>query len=193
MMRVLFILIVSCFCFESAVADSDPVFISQQENWEVYTQIEDGQKVCFIVSTPVEMAGNYMKRGSSYIWVRHINKNVDEVSVTPGYRYKTATFADLGISVNARALDQMVKNDTLQKARAGGCVSANTKGYVLSLTEGEQAWARDSETDQKIVMEMKKGYYAFVSAKSNKDTCSVDVYSLVGFSRAYAQMKSLCK
>ena len=175
-----------------AYADTEPVFVAQHNDWEVYTQIEDGQKVCFMVSSPIQKAGNYSRRGNSYLWVRHIRKNIDEVSVTSGYKYKSATSPQIAIYVQ-QTLDQVQKNVLLDKASNGNCTTNKKEIYTLSLIEKEQAWARETDTDTKLVDEMRKGYHAIVTATSIKDTCSTDIYSLNGFTRAYKQIKSLCE
>ncbi|MBQ4875070.1 MAG: hypothetical protein HRK26_03015 [Rickettsiaceae bacterium H1] len=188
-----FLLIIFLFFSISSYADNEPVFVGQHDNWEVYTQIEAGQKVCFMVSSPMEKAGNYKRRGHSYLWVRNISKNIDEISVTPGYKYKTAISPEIAVYRDLHALDQIKRNNLLDKARSGLCSTDHKENHQLSLIEQEQAWARETETDTQLVHNMQKGYYAVVIATSMKDTCSTDIYSLIGFIRAYKQMKSLCE
>ncbi len=176
--------------FGTLYADDKARFVAQHDDWEVYSQIEDGKKVCFIVSSPIDKSGNYSKRGNSYLWVRHVSKDIDELSVTPGYKYKIATNAEVSFydkdSNKKRTL-------LLERSKEGKCRDEIDEGkYSLDLVEQEQAWAYETDTDIELVTNMKKSYYAIVTAISMKDTCSTDIYSLVGFTKAYRHMKSLC-
>lgn len=174
-----------------AYANDEPEFVTKYNDWELYMQTDKENKVCFIVSSPIEKSGNYNRRDNSYLWVRYVSQNVDEVSVTPGYRYQNGTAAEMAIYSNKNFKDEE-QNKILSKAKSGSCTTLNKDNHILDLIEQEQAWARETETDTKIIKMMKSGYYAVVTATSIKDTCSTDIYSLLGFTKAYRQMKSLC-
>ena len=49
----------------------------------------------------------------------------------------------------------------------------------------EQAWLKDVEEDEELIKAMISGNYIVVAAQSPKNTCSLDVYSLMGFTKAY--------
>ncbi len=190
-MRFLFLVIMTLVSV--AHADSNPTFVKRYNNWEVYvhTDIEDGEKVCFIASSPIDKAGTYKKRTESYLWVRHVTKKIDEVSVTAGYKYKIGFYPEISIH-GKQDLDEKKQESLIQKSRNGNCEVNKQPKYALTLVDQEQAWARETETDTKIIASLKNSYRAVVTATSTLDSCSTDIYSLMGFTKAYEHMKSLC-
>lgn len=137
------------------------------KDWTVYSTDIDGKKVCYIASFPSDKTGNYTLRDDPYMLVTLVNKDTAEVSVSSGYRYKA----------NSRV--RVVVNDDAT--------------YYLSLVEDERAWAKDGETDQKLVNLMKAKNTLSVRGTSTKGTYSLDRYSLSGFTSAFNRMKELCK
>ena len=189
-MKYLLFLLSIIFVF-SAYAEEAPDFIAKYGNWTVYTQLEDVETVCFIESPPVNEAGNYKKRGESHLWVRHIKNKVDEVSTTTGYSSKNSTFPKVAI-YNKQGFEDVKSKGLMQEAKKGKCFSNSDIEYSLDLLQNEIAWFREGTIDEKLVQLMKKKYFAVITATSPKDTCSTDVYSLMGFTKAYSHMKSLC-
>lgn len=140
-------------------------FNSTHGDWNVYTIMQKGKKVCYMASSPKKKKGNYTKRGEPYLLVTGIDKNVDEVSVSSGYGYK------VGVEVSA--------------------VVDNKNTYKM-FTKGELAWAYDTKQDQEMIAAMKKGSNIKIRGTSTKGTYSEDSYSLSGFSKAYDKIKSVC-
>ncbi len=212
MFKFLFLL----FCFLSPhLASSIPKFDKYSYKcWDVYvTYDEENQKSCFIKTSPISRSGSYSKRGDSTLWVRYIKNNIDEVSITQGYLisekedlpnifiYKARDcFSNKDISSCQEQCSSCVIDkckNILSRADGGKCSGdIYSKGLVyeseLAVVEDRQAWAIDMDTDNDIVNYMKSGYYAIVTSKSLKGTCSSDLYSLMGFTSAYDKMKSLC-
>ena len=188
-----FFILIFSFSIVSAEINSSPKLIKTYSNWAVYTQIQDSRKTCFISTTPIESYGNYTRRSAAYIWVISVSNNIDEVSITVGYPYKKDTHAEMILYTQGIEF-QNIKNKIANSAKKGKCStdSANNP-YIFDITDEEQAWVKDIDHDEEIIRNMKKGHYATVSATSPKNTCSIDVYSLVGFSDAYKHMKELCK
>ena len=89
-----------------------------------------------------------------------------ELSVTGGYRYKKNTEPRIEI---------------------------DRKKFKISLTQGEFAWAKTDRYDRILIDKMKKGMKMKVTGTSIKGTYSIDTYSLKGFTKAYNQIRSLCK
>ena len=186
--------------------------------WDLYiVNGDDGTKKCFMTSSPLATSGNYSNRSDPRLWVRYVKPGVEEVSFTPGYKmdgmkvpsvsiYNTAVaFPD---KKNRHCVDKCkvvgfcVSNDfdsLLKSAVSGNCVGGNfgeltpSSIYELSVVENEQAWAMDMETDRAIINDMKNGTTAVITANSLIGTCSSDIYSLMGFTSAYKQMKLLCQ
>ncbi len=189
-MKHIFILL-SLFFTLSAFADEEPKFITKYGDWKVYTQVEDGEKSCFILSYPIDEAGNYKKRGDAHLWVRYVNSSTDEVSATTGYSAKSSTFPKMAIYSRLQFSEAKSK-ELLEAARNGKCYSDSNVEYLLDLIQRQIAWFHENTTDEKVVQLMKKKYSAVITATSSKNTCSTDVYSLMGFTKAYNHMKSLC-
>ncbi len=120
---------------------------------------------CYIGSAPIRQAGNYSRRGQPYILVIHRNATLEELNVSSGYPYKK------GKEVIA---------------------TIDNKRYKL-FTEGEIAWAYDSNQDREMVAAMKRGKRMKIRGTSTRGTWSEDEYSLMGFSAAHKRMKSLCR
>lgn len=137
-------------------------------DWSVFTMSEANKKTCYIASSPQKEQGNYKKRGEPYLLVTHRSRNVDEVSTSSGYPYKNNS--DVALKID------------------------DGRSYALFTTPEvpEIAWARDSETDGKLVRGMKRGSKLSVKGTSRLKSYSQDTYSLSGFTKAFEKMKSLC-
>lgn len=135
-------------------------------DWTVYTTLQNQTKLCYMVSKPIKETGTYTKRGLPYVMVTSISGKKEEISATSGYPYKAGTEPRLII-------------DGIERK--------------LSLTQGETAWFKSSNSDENAIIAMKKGYTMKIKGTSPKDTYSIDSYSLKGFSAAYRKMIALCK
>jgi len=60
-------------------------------------------------------------------------------------------------------------------------------------TDGDSAWARDAETDRKLVQAMVRGNSMVVRGTSSRGTLTVDTYSLSGFTAARNAINKACK
>jgi CheY-like chemotaxis protein len=52
-------------------ASSQERLVGQFRDWTAYVHDDDGDKVCYIVSEPVEAKGDYTRRGDTYLIVSH--------------------------------------------------------------------------------------------------------------------------
>ena len=182
----------SLFLCSASHSSELPERIESFHNWSLYTQTEDDRKICFISSNPKEKYGNYKKRGTPYIWVRQISTNIDEVSITPGYRFKNDSYPKLGYYKSSLSFAN-AKNSIAVKAQEGRCgIQSEDLSYVFDVVDEEQAWLKDVEEDEELIKAMISGNYIVVAAQSPKNTCSFDVYSLMGFTKAYNKMKEIC-
>lgn len=222
---LLFHLSISSATAEKPDTAVEPQAIATYNSWKLYTKIEEGRKICFIVASPIEKYGNYSKRSIPNIWVRHINNSINEVSLTVGYPYKINSYPEVGIYWPNNALNKSnnfslnnskdnkehdnnsnnkdknnnrsfltIRDNFIESARQGKCYfTQEDNSYIFDIILGEQAWVKDVDYDEELVHDMKKGLYLVVTATSPKNTCSLDVYSLAGFTKAYTHMKELCK
>lgn len=50
---------------------AEPRLISTHGDWAAYVMTEDGNKVCYMASTPTKAQGNYTRRGEIFMLVTH--------------------------------------------------------------------------------------------------------------------------
>ena len=164
------------------------------EKWQIYSVCDGTQLVCFMLSESVFSDGTFSNRSDPYVYVRYISPTIDEVSITPGYKFKPGTYGEVGVSYESDIMP-MIKKKIEDGKNEGKCTNPalNENRYSFDIINNEHAWARDVDTDQKVIRAMKKGYYLYVVGHSPKGTCSVDVYSLTGFIKAYNKMRSMCQ
>ncbi len=146
------------------VFSATPAAAAQLDSTHGDWNVYSGGNSCYIASAPVNETGNWKKRGQPYVLVNSKGA-ADEINVSSGYPYK-------------QKVDVEVKVDG--------------KSYKL-FTQGENAWAKDSNTDAAIVTGIKRGAKLEVRGVSQRDTYSVDTYSLKGATAAYDRMKALCR
>jgi hypothetical protein len=141
--------------------------IGEFRAWKAYSFMEDGEKVCYMASSPTRQEGNYTRRGPVFVLITHRpadgTKNV--VNMVAGYTYKE------GEPVIARIGEQTFK----------------------LYTEKERAWATDDSTDEALIRAMRGGRRMIVKGVSWRGTKTKDTYSLLGFSRAHREISKLCK
>lgn len=164
MVKLCLSVLVGCFIFCITSHAHAQQLQKTYKDWNVYTMMQNGQKVCYMASAPKSKKGNYTKRGEPYILITHVKKDVDEVSSSSGYPYK-------------RGKEVIVEID---------------KKKNKLFTKGELAWAYDSLQDKKMIKAMKKGLNLKVRGTSQRGTYSTDTYSLKGFTSAYKKMVKLC-
>jgi hypothetical protein len=138
------------------------------KDWSVFTLKQHGEKICYIASAPVRKSGNYKKRGEPYFIVTYRSKNVDEVSTSSGYPYKTDSKVVLNLD-NKESFDMFTSTEV-----------------------SDVAWARDTTQDAKIVAALIDGNNVTIRGNSQVGSYSEDRYSLAGFTQAYQRMKALC-
>ncbi len=139
---------------------------SQHQDWATYVAQENGNQVCYMASKPVQSEGNYDRRGDVFAFVTHrpAEDSYHVVSFQAGYTYKEGSEARLQIG-----------------------------GEEFSLfTEGNMAWARDSETDRKIVEAMRAGLRMTLIGRSEFDTRTEDQFSLRGVQASHNEINQLC-
>lgn len=132
-----------------------PTPIGGKGDWSAYTFVEEGNKVCYMASTPKQSKGNYTRRGNIYALVtnRPAESLDGVVSFVTGYTFEK----DSSVAVAVDGAD-----------------------FVLFTSE-DRAWSPDQGTDQSMVSAMKKGSTMVVKGTSSRGTLTTDTYSLTGF------------
>jgi hypothetical protein len=150
-----------------AALAQETTLIGKFRAWSAYSFMEDGEKVCYMASSPSRQEGDYTRRGPVFVLITHRpadgTRNV--VNMVAGYTYKE------GEPVNVRIGEH------------------NFKLY----TEKERAWATDDLTDKALIKAMRGGRSMIVEGVSWRGTKTRDTYSLLGFSRAHKEISRLCK
>jgi hypothetical protein len=146
---------------------ADSKLLGSFNNWSAHQFTEGDGPVCYLYSVPTKTAGEYTKRGDTYVQVTHRvgDKTRDVVSVTAGYPYK--------------------KN---------GEVTVTIDGKKFSLfTDSDTAWAGDAAADSTLVAAMRAGITMVVEGMSGRGTLTTDTYSLSGFTAARKAIDKACK
>ncbi|SMH57817.1 invasion associated locus B family protein [Azospirillum agricola] len=147
---------------------ADPRLLGTFKDWNAFAFEEKGSKVCYISSQPKKKEPAAAKRGDVYVLVTHrpTEKTLDVVSFIAGYPFKKESETVLDV--------------------AG-------KSFKL-FTDGETAWARDSDTDKAVTAAMRdaKGKPMVVKGVSGRGTKTTDTYSLDGLAQAYDAINQAC-
>ena len=146
---------------------SDIEVLGTFDNWSSYSYNDGTDHVCYMATSPSKSQGKYARRDDVFLIVTHRpdTKSFDVVNVVAGYTYKSTSKPQITID----------KNKAIELKR-----HENT------------AWAKDNETDTKLVQQMKKGSQAVLVGTSARGTKTTDLFSLKGFSKAYEAINKAC-
>ena len=147
-------------------ANEDLKSIGKFKDWETFSMIENGNKVCFAQSIPILQAPKKYERTSRiFVTFRPSEKINDEISVTAGYEFNTQN------KVTAKSGKNIL---------------------IFSTVQENFAWFRENKTEKKLIKVMKKGSRLMVSGHNIKGSHTIDHYSLLGFTKAYSAAKKNC-
>ena len=119
------------------------------------------------VSKPKKAQGNYSRRGDIFAIVTHLpgQNKWNEFSIVAGYNFQPNSNPDVTIG--------------------------DMKFQLF--TSGSRAWSFSPSEDEKIVKYLKNSMKMKVVGTSSRGTITNDIYSLVGFSKAYQKINEACK
>jgi len=140
--------------------------IGKFKDWESFTLLQNGNKICFAQSIPVVRAPKKLKREPSRLFVsfRPAENIKNEISVTNGYEFKI---------------------------KAPVSAKSGKKSYDL-FSKGKFAWVVDDKDEKKLIVTMKKASRLMIIGNTNKDDQTTDHYSMMGFTKAYNTAKKSC-
>ena len=164
--KILFICIFIAGFFSTAVLAVEPKSLGKYKNWESFTYSDGKEKVCFAQTIPTERSPKNFKRDGSRLFVtfRKEEKIKNEISTTSGYAYKqSSVIANSG------------KNQ-----------------FLFSESQGKFAWIPDEEEEFNLIKIMKKASKLSISASDLSGKKTKDLYSMMGFTKAYNTAKKSC-
>lgn len=153
----------------SAIAvaqNGEPRLLAKYGDWSAYMFIENGNRVCYMISQPKAEEGNYSKRGKIYALItnRPAEGTNDVFSYITGYSYKAGSDANVVI---------------------------DGKGFTL-FTQDDTAWAPDAASDKALALGIRNGTKMVVKGVSSRGTATKDTFSLKGSSKAYKRIHDEC-
>ena len=163
--KILFICVLFVVFLSSVVLAAEPKSIGKYKNWETFIYTGGKGKVCFAQTIPLERGPKNFKREPSRLFVtfRKSEKIKNEISVTSGHEYKIAS------------------------------VTAKTGKNEFSLfSQGSFAWLIDGEEEYNLIKTMKKASKLSVNATAKNGSKTKDLYSMMGFTKAYNAARKSC-
>ena len=163
--KILLTIFISLICSVS-YGEENLKSIGKFKDWESFTLLQNGNKVCFAQSIPVVRAPKKLKREPSRLFVsfRPAENIKNEISVTIGYEFKI---------------------------KAPVTAKSGKKNYDL-FSKGKFAWVVDNDDEKKLIVTMKKASRLMIIGNTNKGDQTTDHYSMMGFTKAYNTAKKSC-
>ncbi len=145
---------------------AEPRQIGKYGDWTAYELMEQGSKVCYMVSKPTVSKGKYTNRGEIFALITHrpAENTKDVFSYITGYTYKHGSDAT---------------------------VTIDGKRYML-FTQDDTAWAPDADADARLAKAIQQGSNMVVRGTSRYGTLTTDKYSLKGSGSAYKSISKAC-
>ena len=147
------------------VMASEPKSVGKYKNWQSYTVETEKGKVCFAQTIPSKREPGSFKRDDSRLFVTfRPGENIsDEVSITSGHLYKPSTV-----------------------------VAKSGKSSFSFFSQEKFAWLLDEREEKKFIKLMKRATNLLVVANAKNGTQTKDLYSMMGFTKAYNTAKKTC-
>ena len=163
--KTLLIWIFYIIFFSAPIFAAEPKSIGKYKSWEAFMYNDNKGKICFAQTKPLERSPKTLKRDPSRLFVtfRKSENIKNEISVTSGHEYK-----------------------------ASSVVAISGKNEFALFSQGNFAWLLDGEEEFNLIKTMKKASKLSVSAKSKNGSNTKDLYSMMGFTKAYNTAKKSC-
>ena len=163
--KILLTIFISLICSVS-YGEENLKSIGKFKDWESFTLLQNGNKICFAQSIPIVRAPKKLKREPSRLFVsfRPAENIKNEISVTNGYEFKI---------------------------KAPVSAKSGKKSYDL-FSKGKFAWFVDNNDEKKLIVTMKKASRLMIVGNTNKGDQTTDHYSMMGFTKAYNTAKKSC-
>ena len=163
--KILFLCIFVLGYFSVVAYAAEPKSLGKYKNWEAFTYDDGKGKICFAQTIPTERSPKNFKRDDSRLFVtfRKQEKIKNEISVTSGHVYKKSTV-----------------------------VAKSGKNEFAFFSQGKFAWVSDEEEELNLIKVMKKASKLSISAADMSNSKTKDLYSMMGFTKAYNTARKSC-
>jgi hypothetical protein len=153
--------------FGGGVAQAAQKQIVHSGAWRAIEAERAGRRVCFVISEPTSRMPADLKRdpGSLFVTLKSSSRGDG-----------TEASIDFGFPL----------------AATGHVAAVDDRGFAL-MSRGETAWLRSEADEAAIVQAMRAGHEMRVTAKSRRGNTTTDVYSLKGFTAAFAELQKRCR
>ena len=156
----------------SRVYAATPEKIGTFRYWRVYQLGSGANKVCYMLSEPVEKLPRNVRRGKIYFSIMHHPANGvrNEASVSVGYPFSAKSNPYARIGTDSFDFDSGVQMEA----------------------DPSWAWLRNPSHHDRLIDMMKRGNQLVFKGTSARGTLTTDTYSLLGFSKALARLNQAC-
>lgn len=150
----------------AAQAAVEPRLIGIYRDWNAFMADEPTGPVCWMVSRPKKMEGDFTKRGEVFFMITHrpAEGSFDVVNFIAGYPF--ADHAEVTVQVGKQSFRLFAKD--------------------------EQAWARDGATDHAIAQSLRLSSTLVIRGTSLRGSRTTDTFSLAGSTGAYQAIGAAC-
>ena len=136
------------------------------KDWEALVLVKENEVVCFAQSKPILQSPKSKTREARlFVTFRPNDKIINEISTTSGYEYNGQN------SISAK--------------------SGKTK-YKFDLVQDSFAWIAEDKVEKKMIKTMKRGSRIMITGYNQSGSQTIDHYSLLGFTKAYNEVKKSC-
>ncbi len=136
------------------------------KDWEALVLVKENEMVCFAQSKPILQSPKSKTREARlFVTFRPNDKITNEISTTSGYEYNSL-------------------NSILAK-------SGKTK-YKFDVLQDSFAWIAENKVEKKMIKTMKRGSRIMITGYNQSGSQTIDHYSLLGFTKAYNEVKKSC-
>ena len=140
--------------------------IGKFKDWETLVLNKNNELTCFAQTKPVLQSPKANKREARlFVTFRPSDKISNEIATTSGYEYNN-------------------QNSILAK-------SGKTK-YKFDILQDSFAWIADNKIEKKMIKTMKRGSRIMITGYNQSGSQTIDHYSLLGFTKAYNEVKKSC-
>ncbi|WP_207762369.1 invasion associated locus B family protein [Niveispirillum lacus] len=149
-----------------SLAAAEPRLIGVFRDWNAFRLDEASGPVCWMVSRPKKMEGDFTRRGDVFLMITHrpAERSFDVVNFIAGYPF--ADHAEVTVQVGKQSFKLFSKD--------------------------EQAWARDENTDRAIAQALPLSSTLVVRGTSLRGSRTTDTFSLAGSTGAYQAIGDAC-